>query len=57
MPRRTYWREGSAEPVLSAGESVIAGRASMEEINAGDVRRAPRKPRQYLVLLRKERPA
>ena len=48
---------GLAQPALSAGESVIAGRASMQEINAGDVRRAPRKPRWCVVSLRKERPA
>ena len=30
MPRRTYWREGLAQPALSAGESDIARRASMQ---------------------------
>ena len=36
---------GLAQPVLSAGESVIAGCASMEDINGGDICRASGKPR------------
>ena len=46
---------GLAEPALSAEESVIAGRDQYATINGGDVRRAPGKPRQYVVLLCKER--
>ena len=43
---RNILARGLAEPASSAGESDIAGRASMEQPNAGDVRRPSGKPRQ-----------
>ena len=46
-----------AQPALSTEESVIAGRANMQNPTSEMSRRAPRKPRQHVVSLRKERPA
>ena len=56
MPRRTYWREDWRSR-LSLRENQSSQARQYGNINAGDVRRASRKPRQYVVLLRKERPA